>query len=227
MDTITSIRMSRMSTLSYLFLFTLFVLLLLPVVSVVEQSTEATSSYGVDKSWPMQHAIISKSDSDDADADDNSSQKRYEDFMKGCYQQGYKKYEKRPDGLYQRKDDDPDPANKENENNEGGDNNNNNNNNNNKKNDVEYVKVCNEAEHDRIEMNLNQPKEMENYTHAGYAKVDTPSNVLQLLTKFWDTNKRFLWPEFWDDGNTYVNHWEVPTMVSKTESEVSREIFLN
>ena len=118
--------------------------------------------------------------------------------MKGCYQQGYKRYEKRPDGLYQRKDDDPDPT-KEYI----------------KKNDEEYVKVCNEAERDRIEMNLNQPKEMENYTHAGYAKVDAPSNVLQLLTKFWDTNKRLVWPEFWDDGNTYVNHWEVPTMVSK------------
>ena len=200
MDTITSIRMMSLPS-SYLFLFTLFVLLLLPVVSVVEQTDEMTSSYGVDKSWPMQHGIIPKSDDFDVDADvdvDDSSQKRYNDFMKGCYQQGYKRYEKRPDGLYQRKDDDPDPT-KEYI----------------KKNDEEYVKVCNEAERDRIEMNLNQPKEMENYTHAGYAKVDAPSNVLQLLTKFWDTNKRLVWPEFWDDGNTYVNHWEVPTMVSK------------
>jgi len=181
--------------------FTLFLLLLIPVFSV--EQNEATS-YGVDKSWPMHHGLISKSDIDDVSSSSSPSSwsqqhKRYEDFMKGCYQQGNNKYEKRADGLYQRKDD-PDP----NINNVGGKYRNS---------DEEYVNACNEAERDRLEMNLNQPKQMGNYTHSGYAKVHTPTNVLQLLKKFWDQNQRFSWPEFWNDGNTYVNHWEVPTML--------------
>mmetsp|Transcript_8067 Transcript_8067/g.9372 ORF Transcript_8067/g.9372 Transcript_8067/m.9372 type:complete len:581 (+) Transcript_8067:96-1838(+) len=209
-------RMSRMSSMSlscfdtwgqmspspFLF-FNLFVLLLLIPVFSVEQTDD--TSYGVDKSWPMHHGLISKSYVDDLSTSSsspsswNQQHKRYEDFMKGCYQQGNNKHEKRADGLYQRKDD-PDP----NIDTEGEKY---------RKNNEEYVNACNEAERDRLEMNLNQPKQMGNYTHSGYAKVHTPSNVFQLLQKFWDQNQRYWWPEFWNDGNTYVNHWEIPTML--------------
>jgi prolyl 4-hydroxylase len=161
-------------------------LLLLSVVSVADQSGSTTksesvtenanahSNFGVDASWPMQHAI---------------GNEQYEKFMDGCYRQGYANYEKRVDGLYQRK--------KENEGK--------------MKIGKEYYVACNHAEQDRLQMNLNQPKEMQNYTHAGYAKVNTPSKVVDLLKNFWEKNERYLWPEFWNDGNTYVNHWKVPT----------------
>jgi len=168
-------------------------LLLLSMVYVAGQSESTTQSksgnlnvdvhsdsrdfetYGADVSWPMQHDI------------DNQ---HYENYMNGCYQQGYTNYEKRADGLYERKDE-KDAGKKEIS--------------------KEHFTACNHAEQNRLEMNLNQPKEMQNYTHAGYAKVHTPPKVADLLKKFWDKNERHLWPEFWDDGNTHVNHWEVPT----------------
>mmetsp|Transcript_10928 Transcript_10928/g.23145 ORF Transcript_10928/g.23145 Transcript_10928/m.23145 type:complete len:483 (+) Transcript_10928:88-1536(+) len=74
-----------------------------------------------------------------------------------------------------------------------------------------YFAACDRAEQDRLQMNMKQPKEMQNYTHAGYAKVETPSKVIELLEKFWKKNNQFVWPEFWNDDNTYVNHWEAPT----------------
>ena len=39
---------------------------------------------------------------------------------------------------------------------------------------------CRQYEQDRIDMNLNQPKTMENYTHAGFAKLQTPIKVQNL-----------------------------------------------
>jgi prolyl 4-hydroxylase len=115
---------------------------------------------------------------------------RYKNYMDGCYQQGYKNYEKRVDGMYQ-KIDEKDKGKKDAS--------------------KEFKIACNHAEQDRLEMNLNQPKEMQNYTHAGYAKVKIPSKVIDLLKNFWEKNERYVWPEFWNVGNTYVNHWEAPT----------------
>lgn len=122
----------------------------------------------------------------------NNDNQRYRKYMDGCYKQGLSNYEKRADGLYQQKEISATgkiEINKEN-----------------------YL-ACNKAEKDRLEMNLNQPKAMQNYTHAGYAKVKTPSKVADILTNFLEENGRHLWPEFWNHGNTYVNHWEVPTML--------------
>ncbi|VEU37034.1 unnamed protein product [Pseudo-nitzschia multistriata] len=117
----------------------------------------------------------------------NGQSERYNRYMSGCYEQG-SNFEKRADGLYQKKEN-PD---------EKGDN-------------ADYVRVCNNAENDRLQMNLNQPREMQNYTHAGYAKVHTPRKAMELLQSFFEKNERYVWPEFWNEGNTYVNHWEVPT----------------
>jgi prolyl 4-hydroxylase len=54
---------------------------------------------------------------------------------------------------------------------------------------------------------------LENYTHAGFAKVQTPTAIQALLQTFlennhMETNSR---QEVWDSSNTYVNHWEAPT----------------
>jgi len=117
---------------------------------------------------------------------------RYKSYMEGCYKQGLSNYEKRVDGLYQQKDETATGKNEINK---------------------ENYMACNNAEKDRIQMNLNQPKEMQNYTHAGYAKVQTPQKVVDLLQDFWHANNQHIWPEFWNHGNTYVNHWEVPTLL--------------
>ena len=139
--------------------------------------SESQNKHGVDVSWPMQH-----------DADNE----RYKNFMDGCYRQGLRNYNKRADGLYQRKDSGDIEKNEINK---------------------EQFLACNNAERDRLEMNLNQPKAMQNYTHAGYAKVQTPIVVKDILANFWNENSYNLWPEFWNRDNTYVNHWEVPTLL--------------
>ena len=72
---------------------------------------------------------------------------------------------------------------------------------------------CRQYEQDRIDMNLNQPKTMENYTHAGFAKLQTPIKVQNLLRGFWESNNygKDSQQEHWDAFNTYVNHWQAPT----------------
>jgi len=122
----------------------------------------------------------------------SNDNERYKKYMDGCYEQGLSKYEKRPDGLYQQKDKTATGTRELNN---------------------ENYMACTKAEKDRLEMNLNQPKAMQNYTHAGYAKVKTPSKVVDIMNKFLEANGRHTWPEFWNHGNTYVNHWEVPTMM--------------
>jgi prolyl 4-hydroxylase len=75
---------------------------------------------------------------------------------------------------------------------------------------------CENWESERIEMNLMQPRAMVNYTNAGYAKVETPRNVHEMLTDVWqeyheqDTHFQYA-EENWEAGNSYVNHWESPT----------------
>lgn len=173
-----------MSRLPYLTsCFWMGIISLLLMISVAEQSEIKTRTdsgrvdtdvkvHGVDDSWPMQHDI---------------GNQQYENFMDGCYKQGYANYEKRADGLYQRKGTGEVES---------------------KGMDKQFYIACNHAEQDRLDMNLNQPKDMQNYTHAGYAKVNTPTRVVHLLRTFWEKNKRFIWPEFWNPGNTFVNSWK-------------------
>jgi prolyl 4-hydroxylase len=62
---------------------------------------------------------------------------------------------------------------------------------------------------------INSPHfvSLENYTHAGFAKVQTPTAIQALLQSFWETNhmETNSRQEVWDSSNTYVNHWEAPT----------------
>lgn len=75
-----------------------------------------------------------------------------------------------------------------------------------------YLEECRRFESDRISMNLRQPANSQNYTHAGFAKVETPPGVLRRLQEVWDEaspSSKVL--ERWERGNTYLNHWESPT----------------
>ncbi len=72
-------------------------------------------------------------------------------------------------------------------------------------------RACDRTEEERLAMNLNQPRLMQNYTHAGYAKVPTPAGVMKTLTDFWTHNMEWSWREYWNEGHTYVNHWDMRT----------------
>lgn len=78
---------------------------------------------------------------------------------------------------------------------------------------------CRQTEIDRIEMNLRQPKGMYNYTKLGYTKIRAPDNVFHLIKSFWEKNKGNETLEKWAAGNTYVNHWDVPSYMLSVEDE--------
>lgn len=71
--------------------------------------------------------------------------------------------------------------------------------------------LCDDTEHDRIEMNIRQPGSMMNYTDMGFRLVKAPPTLFKSLVKFWKDNKGKEQPEEWFAGNTYTNHWEAPT----------------
>jgi prolyl 4-hydroxylase len=81
---------------------------------------------------------------------------------------------------------------------------------------------CMENEVERIQMNLRQPRHMQNFTSAGYAKVKAPSNVYSILRRLWQKhNFDDLKEEEWDAGNTYVNHWESKTKLLDIDEHLS------
>jgi prolyl 4-hydroxylase len=87
----------------------------------------------------------------------------------------------------------------------------------------EKAQHCDQFESDRMEMNLQQPPAMDNYTYAGYAKVFTPTHVQDMLTQLWNEKQHEAVVELWDPSNTYVNHWEVPTRMLDIKQHLSEE----
>lgn len=81
----------------------------------------------------------------------------------------------------------------------------------------EQGRRCYQNEKDRISMSLRQPVGVYNYTELGYTKIKAPEAVFQLIQEFWEANKESQRIEKWPAGNTYVNHWEVPTMFASIE----------
>jgi hypothetical protein len=66
----------------------------------------------------------------------------------------------------------------------------------------QQARTCGDYESDRLEMNLLQPSAMQNYTHAGFAKVSAPAAVRDALLEFWNANQGMEVQELWDSGNT-------------------------
>jgi hypothetical protein len=66
----------------------------------------------------------------------------------------------------------------------------------------EQSRTCGDYESDRLEMNLLQPSAMQNYTHAGFAKVPAPAVVRDALLEFWNANQDMAVQELWESGNT-------------------------
>ena len=82
--------------------------------------------------------------------------------------------------------------------------------------------ICEDSEDGRIDMSLDQPKSMQNYTDIGYKKIKTPPKVWELLRDFWEKNNptdniHQAKPENWSKGNSYVNHWVSPTYMVSVE----------
>jgi len=75
---------------------------------------------------------------------------------------------------------------------------------------------CDGNEHARIDMNLNQPRSQHNYTDMGFKKMRIPEDLWKDIQEFWNENKDKERVENWPRGNTYVNHWEVPSYMVST-----------
>lgn len=140
--------------------FLLFLLKIATGEDAVSNEAATVTSFGVDVSFPMQHAHVSQTEKPFSD----SIMPFYNEFMQGC--RDY--YQKRGE-------------------------------------------LCDESERARLNLNLLQPAAMQNYTSAGYAKVQLPQNVMKLLVDFWENNQGEEKEEQWPAGNTYVNHWKFPT----------------
>jgi prolyl 4-hydroxylase len=80
-------------------------------------------------------------------------------------------------------------------------------------------KLCDESELSRLNLNRQQPPVMQNYTSAGYAKVQLPSQITKRLVDFWERNQGAEETEQWPPGNTYVNHWDSPTYMLSLSNE--------
>jgi prolyl 4-hydroxylase len=77
---------------------------------------------------------------------------------------------------------------------------------------------CDANERARVEMSLEQPASQYNYTKTGFHKRRLPDEIFTLLKNFYDENKGREQIESWPRGNTYVNHWVVPTSMVSFEN---------
>lgn len=64
---------------------------------------------------------------------------------------------------------------------------------------------CDENEQQRVEMSLQQPQSVYNYTELGFTKIRAPEHVFTLIQEFWERNKDKGSPEKWAKGNVYTN----------------------
>uniref|UniRef100_A0A7S4RGF3 Uncharacterized protein n=1 Tax=Ditylum brightwellii TaxID=49249 RepID=A0A7S4RGF3_9STRA len=77
--------------------------------------------------------------------------------------------------------------------------------------------ACDTTEKGRVNMSLQQPKSMQNYTDLGFKKIKAPEAVFKLVKEFWDANHENQKAENWPAGNTYTNHWEAQTYMVSVE----------
>ena len=72
---------------------------------------------------------------------------------------------------------------------------------------------CDRFEYHRQIMNQRQPQSMVNLTEIGFKKIRAPNQLIALIDEFWSKNSDTMNDkvEEWQDGNSYVNHWDNPT----------------
>lgn len=78
---------------------------------------------------------------------------------------------------------------------------------------------CRVEEKYRLEMNRHQPSSVRNYTVAGYQKIRAPSDMFEMIQKFYQDNQGRDVIE-WKDINTYHNMWKAPpTMIHLNQAK--------
>jgi hypothetical protein len=77
--------------------------------------------------------------------------------------------------------------------------------------------MCGSTESDRIQMALQQPQTMQNYTEIGFAKIKAPKKLFDTILQFWEKNKDNGEEEEWGMGNTYTNNWESKSLMVSVE----------
>jgi prolyl 4-hydroxylase len=75
-------------------------------------------------------------------------------------------------------------------------------------------RTCDDENNHRMQMNMYQPRSMNNFTSIGFKKVTAPSDVMKVLTNFWETNHDKATIEF-GRASPYHNTWETePSLVA-------------
>jgi prolyl 4-hydroxylase len=69
--------------------------------------------------------------------------------------------------------------------------------------------ACQHVEDFRLNMNVNQPKSVYNYTEVGYKKIKAPAELYKLIRDFYDKHLGENVTE-WKSVNSYHNMWESP-----------------
>ena len=78
---------------------------------------------------------------------------------------------------------------------------------------------CDANERSRMQLNRVQPPLQRNYTELGYAKLKAPEGSYRRLKTFFDQFRNNEQEEAWPAGNTYTNHWDVPTYMISLEDQ--------
>lgn len=78
---------------------------------------------------------------------------------------------------------------------------------------------CEANERSRMQLNRVQPPLQVNYTNVGYAKLRAPEASFKRLKEFWNQFRNKEQEEAWPAGNTYTNHWSVPTYMVSLEDQ--------
>ena len=78
---------------------------------------------------------------------------------------------------------------------------------------------CDAGAEDRMKTNLEQPSTQVNYTDHGFLKMKIPTDIYQLILKFYHDNYHSFKDEDWEGSDSTVNHWEAPVKFISLEDE--------
>lgn len=78
---------------------------------------------------------------------------------------------------------------------------------------------CDLNEYNRMLMNLRQPSSMVNYTETGFQLIQAPKTLVEVISKFWKQNHYKGMQEQWPVASTHVNYWEAPTYLISVDDK--------
>jgi prolyl 4-hydroxylase len=57
---------------------------------------------------------------------------------------------------------------------------------------------------ERIQLNIQQPQSMQNYTELGFKKIKAPPHLFNMIKEFWEKNKDSRQVEQYGKGNPFT-----------------------